>query len=195
MGKEMEAKNWLTTLVHRVDFSFKVARGFPVGTDSIDDLIELDFAEPSRERRNELMQTSWTLPTLAGWAAIFGADDVYGRLVEGQKDESSHKVCRQLWHPAKDIFEHLYFRESRFATGETDAPIVFDEDMGDYRKKMRFIMESARYEFVKNSPSYEANLFGLDFIACRHFRTPVAPSFWYQFLADEEVSAHCDDQD
>ncbi len=185
-GKESEAKDWLGKLVGRIDYSYKVARNFPIGTDSLDDLVELGFAEPTLERRKELMSTSWTLPTLAGWCVIFDEEPLYQRLVAGQGEEAYPEVCSQLWHSlSEDFFNHLHFHQAQLACGEAEAPIKFHENMGEYRKHMEAIVASGRHEVVEASPSFKAKLYGLDLIAMRHFRTPVPPAFWYQFLSDD----------
>lgn len=185
MGREEAAKKWLKQLAIRIDYTYQISRGFPVGTDSLDDLVELDFADPSPERVKEFMNTSWMLATLAGWSAILDDQKSYDLLVRGQKEDGYPDVCSQLWHPVSDLYAHLYFRGARYVSGEAEAPIKFDANIDEYRKKMCEIIRSERHEVVTKSPSFDAGLLGLDFIACRHFRTPVAPSFWYQFLADE----------
>ncbi len=186
MGKKSEAKGWLGELVGRVDFSYKMTRNFPIGTDSLDDLVELGFGEPTPERKKELMSTSWTLAILAGWSIIFAEEPLYNRLVVGQGEEAYPEVCSQLWHPvSEDFFNHLHFHQAHYACGEAEAPIKFHEDMGEYRKNMEAIIVSGRHKVVEASPSFKAGFYGLDLIAMRHFRTPVPPSFWYQFLSDD----------
>ncbi len=186
-GNARVAKEWLSSLVPRADYTYRSIRNFPVGTDSLDDLVELHFAEPPLERRKELMQTSWTLPILAGWSVIFDEGELYEHLVSGEEEDAYPEVCRQLWHPVKDdFFDHLYFRSARFECGETEAPIHFDKDVAEYRKRMRLHLDSERHEVLENSPAYEANLFGIDIVAYRHFRTPPPPSYWYQFLPSQE---------
>lgn len=182
VGEDDAAKKWLRLLVQRVDFSFKRKRSFPVGTDSIDDLVELEFGSPDEEQVEEWMQMSWMLPSLAGWLAIYGTSESYRVLRESQLDDGYPNVCSQLWHPVSDLFQHHYFCPAARVSGETEAPIKFEEDIEAYKGKMRLIVASPRHDVVTISPAYGQNLYGLDLLACRHFRTPVAPSFWYQFL-------------
>jgi len=183
VGQEELAKKWLSELVYRTDYTFKKMQHFPVDSDSLDDLIELEFAEPSVERRKELMQTSWTLPMLAGWCVILEESELYAAMVSGHGKDAFPEVCRQLWHPVKeDFFDYLYFQCACYESGESEAPITFDKNMGNYSDRMKLIIGSDRHEVVESSPGYQSNLFGLDFIAMRHFRTPIPPMFWYKFL-------------
>lgn len=189
IGRSSEAKEWLGEIVGRIDYSYKVMRNFPIGTDSLDDLVELVFGEPEEDRIKELMATSWLLPTLAGWSVILDEETWYKRVVSGQEAESYPEICSQLWHPLKkDLFDHLYFHQAQYECGETEAPIKFPEEMTDYQKHMETFMASERHEVVQSSPTFDENLYGLDLLAMRHFKTPVPASFWYGFLNINEAN-------
>ena len=135
------------------------------------------------------MATSWMLPTLAGWSVVFALPELYRRLASGGEEGGYPEVCRQLWHPTSDFYDNLYFRATRLICGETEAPITFETELNDYRNKMDKMMAIDRYKVIDHSPAHLSDLFGLDFVACRHFRTPVPPSFWYQFLEAENSGA------
>ncbi|MDP2700131.1 hypothetical protein [Thalassospira sp.] len=182
-GHYSEAKEWLGEIIGRIDYSYKVMRNFPIGTDSLDDLVELVFGKPEEDRIKELMATSWLLPTLAGWSVILEEEGWYKRVVSGQKSEAYPEVCSQLWHPLKeDFFGHLYFHQAQYECGETEAPIKFPDEIAAYQKHMEAILASERHEVVESSPAFHENLYGLDLIAMRHFKTPVPSNFWYRFL-------------
>lgn len=183
IGRVSEAKEWVGQMIGRIDYSYKVMRNFPIGTDSLDDLVELVFGEPEEDRVKELMATSWLLPTLAGWCVILGEEPWYKRVVSGQEANAYPEVCSQLWHPLKDdLFDHLHFHQAQYECGETEAPIKFPDEIRDYRKHLEAILASDRHEVVESSPSFDEKLYGLDLIAMRHFKTPVPASFWYGFL-------------
>ena len=189
VGKRFEVEAWLVELVKRLDYVFKVKRHFPVCTDLIDDVIELECVE--NEEREEvckrLMQTSWLLPTLAGWAVNLQRSDVYDALAKNTK-EVYPEICKQLWHPAGDsLFEFLYFQNAHFDSGETDAPIAFPPSMEEFKQRMLKLLESKRHDIHATSPSYKAGLPALDIIACRHFRTPVPPFLWFQFAREQRI--------
>ena len=180
-GRVLDAEKWLGQLVKRIDYAYKVKRDFPVCTDSIDDLVALDvFGEEGL--RAKLMKMSWLLPTLAGWAVIFGRDDLYELVTKNVKNEYP-EVCLQLWHPtAQDIPKHLYWGQAQYHCGESEAPILLPETAGDYRAQMEALLKSVRHNVLATSTAGLAGIVALDIIAYRHFRTPVAPFFWFQFL-------------
>jgi hypothetical protein len=180
-GRVTCADKWLEKLVKRIDYTYKIKREFPVCTDSLDDLVALDvFGE--KEIQAKLMKTSWLLPTLAGWAVILGRDDLYEVVAKNAKTEY-HEICLQLWHPlAQDYHKNLYFWQAQYHCGESEAPIILPSTAKEYRSQMDALLESKRHNVAATSPAGLAGIPALDLIACRHFRTPVAPIFWYQFL-------------
>lgn len=57
--------------------------------------------------------------------------------------------------------------------------MTFPDSMNDYQARMNELREKDRYNFFKESSALKAGLTILDFIAYRHFRTPVPPALWY----------------
>jgi hypothetical protein len=53
---------------------------------------------------------------------------------------------------------------------------------------MKALLALARFDIRAFSPALLSGMYAIDLIASRHFRTPVAPSFWYQMMPSEEVS-------
>ncbi|MBA4376869.1 MAG: hypothetical protein C0401_11960 [Anaerolinea sp.] len=176
-----EAQEWLCELVKRIDYTLKLKRNFPICTDSTDDLVEINvFGD--EELCVRLMKTSWLLPTLAGWAVILERYDLYEVLAKNSKT-SYPNICLQLWHPtAADISKHLYFMAAQHSSGEAEAPIILPDDANEYRTRMQALLKSERHDIVSASTARKAGLLAADLVACRHFRTPVAPFFWYQYL-------------
>lgn len=179
-GHFSQAQDWLAELVKRADYTFKCKRNFPICTDSTDDLIDASvFGD--EELRTRLMRTSWLLPTLAGWSVILGRDDLYEILAKSTKTEYP-EVCLQLWHPTQDIAKYLYFMPAQYRCGEAEAPILLPGTSDEFRSMMEAVLDSDRHNVIDLSPAGLAGIPSLDLVACRHFRTPVAPFFWYRLL-------------
>ena len=178
LGKLDSAEEWLRILIVRLDFVFKVRRNHPVSTDSLDDLICLDCNNDDTYLREKTTNTSWLVPTLMGLTTILKKEDGYSLLLKGIR-EYYPKMCAQLWHPTNDLYRHLYFHQAQHSIGETEAPITFPDNMSDYQERMHELKEMNRYNFFKESSAVKAGLASLDFIAYRHFRTPVPPALWY----------------
>jgi len=192
-GNVASAKEWLTELAQRVDFTLRVGRNFPICTDSLDDLVELTvFNDEVLSKR--LMEMSWMLPTLAGWAALLNHEEVYRLLAKHTKAEYP-EICLQLWHPTEDVFQHLYFHNSCRYSGESEVPISLPESMDEYRDQMKQLMGLSKFDVLKFSPGFRTGLGMIDFIACRHFRTPVPPYLCYKaggLISDKDEAVESD---
>ena len=71
---------------------------------------------------------------------------------------------------------------AQHSSGEAEAPIILPDDANEYRTRMQALLKSERHDIVSASTARRAGLLAADLVACRHFRTPVAPFFWYQYL-------------
>jgi hypothetical protein len=180
-GHIPQAQDWIAELVKRVDYTFKLRRDFPISTDSTDDLVEATVFG-GQELSTHLMNTSWLLPTLASWSVILERNDLYDVLAKNSKTAYS-EICLQLWHPtSQDLSKHLYYWTAQHHCGESEAPIILPDIARDFRSQMEAILQSDRHNVVDTSSAGKAGIVALDLIACRHFRTPVAPFFWYRLL-------------
>jgi hypothetical protein len=180
-GRQEEAKSWLAEIAKRLDYCFKVKSRFPVSTDSLEDLVELETQSKDSKLSENLMRTSWTLATVAAWCAIFDLDEHYSALSAGATD-SYKSVCAQLWHPTGNWHTRWYFDRSSLDCGETEAPYVLPTDIEELRKRMADFLTLENYDWVASSPSRDLGIWALDFIACQHFRIPVPASIWYRLL-------------
>lgn len=183
-----EASDWLAELVERADFTFKIKRNFPIGTDSLDDLADATVWDDEL-LLSELMKTSWFLATLAGWAVILERNDLYDVLSKNTKSDYP-EVGLQLWHPTEDVAKHLYYWQAQYRSGEAEAPIVLPDTFDEYRDRMKLILASNRHNIRSFSPALLSGMDSIDLVASRHFRTPVAPYFWYRLLPKDELPNH-----
>lgn len=174
------ADEWLTELVIRADYTFISERKFPISSDSFEDLADVMFSD-DEDLRNSLKKTSWILPTLATWSVILNQNDLYEKLAKSSKN-AYPEVCLQLWHPNKDCVKYMYFGAACDQCGEVEAPINLPSTLPEYRDMMKAILTTSRFDISKFSPACLAGMDALDLIAARHFRTPIAPSFWYSLL-------------
>ena len=177
-GQEAAAREWLNHLAGRLNFVFMTGRMFPVGTDSLDDLVELDGGAADEEFKAVLKQTSWLLATIASWCAVLDLDDVYRNLADGHNGHYP-EVGAQIWHPADDWWTSWYFGPAHVNAGATEAPYPLPSQASDLRARIEKFNASGRLKWEQNSPARAAGMWAIDFMACRHFRTPVPASMWY----------------
>ena len=164
---------------------------FPVGTDSFDDLIELDVYD-SDDFKSLMRRHSWLLPTMAGWCVMLGQDEAYESIAENHTKAYSD-LGSQLWHPAADWSAKWYFEPAHWGSGSTEAPYALPASAQALRDRIAQFNATGRLRWEESSPALAMGLWPLDFIACRHFRTPVPASMWYYLNSkqthDEENAA------
>jgi hypothetical protein len=177
-GRVEAAKQWLAELAGRLNFVFIMGRLFPVGTDSLNDLVEMDGGEIDDEYKAMLKQSSWLLATIASWCVMLGLDDVYANLAEGHTHRYP-EVDGQLWHPGADWSKTWYFGPA-LDHGVAEAPYPLPQEAQQLRARIALFNASGRLSWEEHSPTREVGMWAIDFVACRHFRTPVPATMWYR---------------
>jgi hypothetical protein len=171
-----DARAWIRELAPRLTFGFRNEKWFPISTDSFDDLVAFEIDRKDVDMA-KLRETSWMIPSLAQWAAAMHEDQTYSHLV-GLRDDICKDTCFQLWYPDEKTDEVRFRGPAHFESGIAEAPV----DLPAAAEEMRALMKRTRDESpVKEKGQSSATTAGLpwlDFIACRHFRTPVDPYFW-----------------
>lgn len=173
-----QAKSWVAEIAKRLDYCFKAKSRFPVSTDSLEDLVDLEVNPKDAKLVENLMRTSWSLATIAAWCVILDLNEHYAMLSCGAA-ESYKEVCAQLWHPTSDWHAHWYFSDS-LDLGDTEAPYTLPTAIEEMHQRMADFIGLEDYDWVSSSPSRIAGIWAVDFIASRHFRTPVPASAWYR---------------
>ncbi|WP_062789278.1 hypothetical protein [Aquitalea pelogenes] len=181
IGRDAEAELWLTEIAHRLHFSFITKRSFPIGTDSLDDLVEFEVS-PNEEMAKKMMSTSWMLATVASWCAIGHLEEPYSLLTNGYEKAYS-EICPQLWHPTEDWPKYWYYQTSYYEHGETEAPYSLPKNSDELRARVGKFNGLEKYNWAKHSQTAPIGLWPIDFIAARHFQLPVPAHFWFQ-IAD-----------
>lgn len=176
-GRFDTAKWWVAEVAGRLNFVFMLGRLFPVGNDSLDDLVELDVGTDNEEKAL-LKQYSWLLATVASWSVMLDLDGVYDALARGHTKDYP-EVGSQLWHPPTDWSTKWYFGPVHHRQGDSEAPYALPASAQDLRDRIGEFNASNRLRWEETSPALQVGLWAIDFVACRHFRTPVPASMWY----------------
>ncbi len=176
-GQHNLARWWANEITGRLNFVFTLNRMFPVGTDSFDDLIELDV-HGSDEFKSLMRLYSWLLPTMGSWCVMFGLDEAYENLA-GNHAKDYPDLGNQLWHPGADWTTKWYFEPAHRVSGSTEAPYALPASAQALRDRIAQFNATGRLRWEEDSPALAIGLWPLDFIACRHFRTPVPATMWY----------------
>lgn len=185
-GRVECAKTWLRELTGRLTFGFRTGRWFPISTDFFDDLAAFEVDRDDVDIA-KLKEMSWMIPTVAQWAAALGEDQAYTHLV-GLRSDALKDTCFQLWYPDQKTDEIMFRGPAHFESGIAEAPVELPPTADEMRAHIKKIStESPVKEPIESSAS-RAGLPWLDFIASRHFRTPMSPTFW-QTLVSEQIDA------
>ena len=191
-SRHEEASAWLVDIAYRLNFSFLRKRMFPIGTDSLDDLVDFDVSG-DEESATTLMRTSWMLATVAAWCALRGLDESY-KLLANAHAKDYPNVCAQLWHPTAEWPQQWYCQAAHHELGDTEAPYALPEDPASLCSRVDEFLKLERYEWTAHSPATQVGLLALDFVACRHFQMPVPASFWYRVAGNKIGSGDSSDQ-
>jgi len=180
-GKEEEAKAWLTEISRRLVYCYRRSKGFPIATDSLDDLVELDNGHLDDDEIKRLRDLSTLVPTVLYWCAILGHEELY-RDLQTIQDSVFEGVCLQVWYPDEETDNHIYRGAAQRESGTTEAPIIFPATIQELVQINRELLESKMVPDLSFSSAVRHGLYGLVLMACRHFRTPFPPQFWLPFL-------------
>ncbi|MGA0570994.1 hypothetical protein ACO2Q9_09775 [Variovorax sp. VNK109] len=187
-GRQDRASQWVQEIVKRVDIAFRSDNGFPVSTDSLEDLVELAVGSGEPRLLERLRQTSWTLATLAAWCVILKLEKHYELLRRHLKTGDYGSVTAQLWHPTLDWAVSWYVGRA-LDTGHSEAPYNLPATTDELRQRITRFLEIKDYQWTEQSPAVEVGLGALDFIATRHFRYPVPASSWYRFALPDATQS------
>jgi len=180
-----DAKTWIPELAARLTFGFRTAQWFPIATDSFDDLVALEIDRKDVDLK-KLKATSWMIPTVAQWAAALHEDQTYTHLT-GLRDDACKETCFQLWYPDEKTDQFRFRGPAHYESGVAEAPIDLPATAEGMRAQMRRTRAESPVKESIQSSAAAAGLPWLDFIACRHFRTPLDPSFWQAW--DSKIAA------
>lgn len=177
-GKKEAAHDWLQELVLRIDFAFRAKSYYPVN--STEELLSAE-AEFANAEENDFVYPLWMIATLADWCIFLDRSDLYSRLAEGICKKYP-AICHQLWHPTANISEVVhYFATAHMRNGSSEAPISFPPTIENYKRRIEKIMGSEKFNHMQSDYEFSSE-FGLDIIACRHFRTLLPPVYLYRLF-------------
>lgn len=174
--RDEAAKGYLGEMCKRLAFAFAQRRGFPISSDSLDDLVDC-VVNPDPDLLESMMGASWMSATLATWCVAYRMGDDYTYLRQVLKGKAQ-SVQPQLWHPDLSSVERWYFEDAHLSTGSTEI-LDLPEDFHELLSRMQRFLEIESRDVQQASPAIKAGLYGLDFIASRHYRFPVPARVWY----------------
>jgi hypothetical protein len=174
------ATEWVGRLAGRIPFAYgALDRHFPIATDSYEDLVAIKVGEaPPKEK---LMEMSTLIPVLGHWHAVLDMPVSY-RAFAKQVGEVFSETNLQMWYPGESTDDHLYRENAGWSSGITFSGIELPSDLDSLRSQINRLQEQRREH--ENFSCIEYGWPVLSLIASRHFRTPVLPVFWQQYVSE-----------
>ena len=183
-GRRVEAKRWLTEIVHGVKFARQIGRYAPCSSDSLEDLIAMRLARDLSVEK--MTESSILLPTIAGLCAVLDHPDAYAMLLE-------HVVPRfkgttlQVWHPDAAYEDRLDgLGDLPWVYGISEAPYVLRQSFEEFKVLLALrpagAPDEGHFDFAKYGLPW------LPLIASRTYRGPV-PLWFILQVADDESAA------
>lgn len=174
-----QAARWVKELSHHIIFAYQIGKYFPIASDNYNDLIALEVGlAPPKEK---LMELSTLLPMLAGWYAVLNLADDYKAFQEAMT-RTFNKISLQLWFPDENTDNHLYSTNAGYASGFTFHPFRLPESFDDLKNYIIRLREE--YKDFDNISCVTRGWFVIGLIASRHFRTPIIPAYWQNYLRE-----------
>ena len=170
------AMSWLNELIDRIAFAFNCDSGYPIATDSFEDLIAVRMNR--LEDTAKLKFCSTMLPTLAEFCVIMDervGSQLYSKITK--LSQSAFKDLNfQIWHPDKTTEEFLYRQNAGFGSGITFSSIKLPDSVDEFKANVRDAMDNTAS--VEDFSCVQAGLVILASSSSRHFRTPPIPFIW-----------------
>ena len=173
--------NWIKKILNHIAFAYNhMERYFPIQSDSFDDLVALAIS--GTKRKEELMEISTLLPTIAQWCAVLELRDSYS-LVRDVVKNVFQNTTLQIWYPDSETDQFIYICNAAFKSGIVDAPMSIPETIED----MKTMIEKVKEKIVnfEGFSSVKNGFAILPIISSRHFKTPFLPCFWQQKIINK----------
>ena len=179
-GNQGYAASWLDSLLEQIAFAFYTDAGYPIATDSHEDLLAMRMGRV--EKPEKLKFCSTLLPILAEFCVVF--DQLIGSKLYDKISEMSRTVFKelnfQIWHPNEDTENFLYNSNAGFRSGICFNSISLPKSVEEFKQNIEDAMSNSAG--VDEFSCFDRGLPILPHISSRHFRTPQIPNLWRNSL-------------
>jgi hypothetical protein len=177
-SKHGEIRHWLAEMVNRIDFSVRSHGKYPSTHSQYRELINHP-RERTSEYRREVTAGSTLIPLLAIWLKAANDSSAFSKLDELVRAELGHCTL-QFWVPDEKTEGQIYLGERDNGIALCDLPLSSGETtlidrLHDLCQKHRSF-----YELSANKTGH----WPIILLACRHYKTPVPPHYWINFLRE-----------
>lgn len=163
--------SWLGNMTDRLIYSVRLHRRYTTCLTDYRDLVEHP-RERTPEYREEATAGSTLIPFLAAWLAKVGDETRLASLTALTGEELKHCTL-QLWLPDEHSEQHLYLDDDTHGRALCDLPVTADgADLSN-------ILAEALKDHGEMGLTAHDRCWPLVVLACRHWRLPVPPQYWF----------------
>lgn len=178
-GLDNFVRSWLVEIVKYSTFAYRLKGShFPIYNDSYEDLISLCITGDIQKEDLMVLSTLYAallqLCIAKGWKSEFSTVREYL--------ECFDKCDLQVWYPCENTDDYIYVSNAGYESGNTDAPITYEEPFEDMREAMKAFKETNYNTPNMKITALEDGWNALPLISSRHFRTPILPHYWEKYL-------------
>nr|VFJ68482.1 MAG: hypothetical protein BECKFW1821C_GA0114237_101458 [Candidatus Kentron sp. FW] len=175
-----EITSWLSEMVNRADFSFRVNGKYPCNINQYSDLLD----HPKREGTYLKDNTAGSIlyPVIALWACLLDDEALYKK-VQSIKEQHLQHCNFQYWYPDETSEAHFY-RNDDFH-GAALSPLSIEDPPEKFLEQL--FEECGKTQAFHELSAMKAGIWPLVLVACRHYRLPV-PLHLLQGFAKTESS-------
>lgn len=172
--------SWVASIAGGVSFTVLTHRRYPCIYTEYEALVEHP-REKTDEYREEATAGSTLIPLLAAFLTAMGRPDSV-KTLHALKQGALMHCTLQLWVPGEDSEGALYSGEDNHGVAVTDLPL--SETGRDLLETIRKACreQGAFFSLSANRTGY----WPIILVACRHFRVPVPPHMWIDWLLPAE---------
>lgn len=165
---------WLGEIADRLVYAVRLHRRYTSSYTDYRDLVNHPRLRTS-EYLEEATAGSTLIPFLAAWFARVSDRPRLERLARLTSEELSHCTL-QLWLPDEQSETHFYRNTDLHGRALTDLPVTVDG------MDLSTIVSRALSDHGEMNLTAADRCWPLVILACRHWRLPVPPQFWFSSL-------------
>lgn len=172
-GASNNVSGYLQDIAERVQFSIRRRGIYPVPMTDYHDLVE-HTEDKSDKYFEKHTRASVLFPLLVALLDMLHLPETRGHLASCIKSELPHST-QQIWVPDENTDEKLWIGETDHGVAITGLPLC--DDPARYSEFLdKLIRDQSAFNDLSTTKS---GLWPILLMACRHYRLPVPPQFWF----------------
>ena len=173
-------ENWLSEIMDRVGFAYRVHGKYPCTINSYSELLSHP-KNSNQDYREKTTAGSILYPVIAIWAALLDNEKLYSNVASMKQQQLQH--CNfQYWYPDESSEKHLYINDDH-GHGAVLSDIAVDRSKQELLAQV--FGECDQSPYYKELSAVKLGWWPLIMVACRHYRFPLPLHLLEEFRNEE----------